>query len=47
MTLGPAPSFSRLPHQWLNYIVKISLVNISYLFYIEIEPLGILAHILN
>lgn len=39
--------FSRLPRLWLNYIVKISLVDLSYLFYTEIEPLGILAHILN
>lgn len=47
MTLWPAPCFSRLPRLWLNYIVKISLVDLSYLFYTEIEPLGILAHILN
>lgn len=46
-TLWPAPCFSWLPRLWLNYIVKISLVDLSYLFYIEIEPLGILAHILN
>lgn len=46
-TLWPAPCFSWLPCLQLNYIVKISLVDLSYLFYIEIEPLGILAQILN
>lgn len=46
--LWPGPCFLRSPPSlWLNYIVKATRLGVSFLFYIKMEPLGFLAHILN